>query len=142
MFAVGLLAAQLGGRAIWLVPGSFVVMMMAGALMRLSGIELSGVEFGIVVSIVAIALPVAFALAMPAAFAMACVGFFALFHGYAHGAELPANANTVLYVAGFSLATALIHVRVLLAVAYQSRTDAMPCASPAALWLSADSGSQ
>ena len=109
MFAVGLLAAQLGGRAIWLVPGAFVVVMMAGALAGFAGIEIRGVEFGITISIVAIALPVAFALGMPAAFAMAYVGFFALFHGYAHGAELPVDADGAPYIAGFVLATALVH---------------------------------
>jgi urease accessory protein len=109
MFAVGLLAAQLGGRAIWLVPGTFVWMMVAGALAGIAGIGIPGVEFGIVISIVAIALPVAFALGMPAALAMAYVGFFAILHGYAHGAELPAGADAAPYIAGFALATALIH---------------------------------
>jgi urease accessory protein len=109
MFAVGLLAVQLGGRAIWLVPGAFVVMMMAGALAGFAGIEIPGAELGIVASIIAIALPVAFALGMPAALAMAYVGFFAIFHGYAHGAELPAGADAAPYIAGFAIATALIH---------------------------------
>jgi urease accessory protein len=109
MFAVGLLAVQLGGRAIWLVPGAFVVMMMAGALAGFTGIEIPGAELGIVTSIIAIALPVAFALGMPAALAMAYVGFFAIFHGYAHGAELPAGADAAPYIAGFAIATALIH---------------------------------
>jgi len=109
MFAVGLLAAQIGGRAIWLVPGTFVMTMIAGALAGFVGFDIPGVELGIVVSIVAIALPVAFALGMPAALAMAYVGFFALFHGYAHGAELPIEAGAAPYIAGFALATALIH---------------------------------
>ena len=108
MFAVGLLAAQLGGRAIRLVPGAFVSMMAAGSLVGFAGIGIPGVEFGIVISIVAIALPVAFALGMPAALAMAYVGFFAILHGYAHGAELPAGADAVPYIAGFALATILI----------------------------------
>ena len=109
MFAVGLFAAQLGARAIWLVPGAFVAMMMAGALAGFAAIGIPGVEFGTTISIVAIALPVAVALGMPAALAMTYVGFFALFHGYAHGAELPAQADAAIYVAGFALATALIH---------------------------------
>jgi urease accessory protein len=109
MFAVGLLAAQLGGRAIWLVPGAFVTMMVAGAFVGFAGIEIPGVELGIVLSIVAIALPVALALGMPAGLAMAYVGFFALFHGYAHGTELPAEAGAMPYIAGFVIATALIH---------------------------------
>jgi len=107
MFAVGLLAAQL--RAVWLVPGAFVSMMVAGALAGFAGIEIPGVEFGIVISIVAIALPVAFALGMPEALAMAYVGFFAIFHGYAHGAELPAGADAAPFIAGSALATILIH---------------------------------
>jgi urease accessory protein len=109
MFAVGLLAAQLGGRALWLVPGAFVTMMIAGALAGVSGVEIPGIEFAIAVSIAAIALPVAFALGMPAALAMAYVGFFAIFHGYAHGAELPFAAEATPFIAGFALATALIH---------------------------------
>ena len=109
MFAVGLLAAQLGGRALWRVPGAFSAMMVSGALAGLAGIEIPGVELGIVISIVAIALPVAFALGMPAVMAMAYVGFFAIFHGYAHGAELPAGADAAPFIAGFTLATILIH---------------------------------
>lgn len=109
MFAVGLLAAQLGGRAIWLVPGAFVAMMIAGALLGMSGVEIPGVELGILLSAIAIALPVALAFGMPAPAAMAYVGVFALFHGAAHGAELPVAADAWPYVAGFALATALLH---------------------------------
>jgi urease accessory protein len=109
MFAVGLLAAQLGGRAIWLVPGAFVTMMIAGGIAGASGAEIPGIEFAIAVSIAAIALPVAFALGMPGALAMAYVGFFAVFHGYAHGAELPLAAEATPFIAGFALATACIH---------------------------------
>jgi len=109
MFAVGLLAAQLGKRAIWLVPGAFVTMMIAGALAGILGLEIPGIELAIAVSIAAIALPVAFALGMPAALAMGYVGFFAIFHGYAHGAELPLAAEATPFIAGFALATACIH---------------------------------
>ncbi|HEX5778091.1 MAG TPA: HupE/UreJ family protein [Xanthobacteraceae bacterium] len=109
MFAVGLLAAQLGGRAIWLVPGAFVAMMIAGALLGMSGVEIPGAELGILLSVIAIALPVTFAFGMPAPAAMAYVGVFALFHGAAHSAELPAGADTWPYIAGFALATALLH---------------------------------
>jgi urease accessory protein len=109
MFAVGLLAAQLGGRAVWLVPGAFVAMMMVGALAGLAGLEIPGIEFAIAVSIAAIALPVAFALGMPATLAMAYVGVFALFHGFAHAAELPLATGAAPFIAGFTLATAIIH---------------------------------
>jgi urease accessory protein len=109
MFAVGLLAAQLGGRAIALVPGAFVAMMLAGALAGLGGMEIPGIELGIAVSVTAIALPVASALGMPALLAMALVGFFALFHGFAHGAELPDGGAAAPYMLGFAVSTALIH---------------------------------
>ncbi|MCC6948545.1 MAG: HupE/UreJ family protein [Bradyrhizobiaceae bacterium] len=109
MFAVGLLAAQLGGRAVWLVPGAFVAMMLVGALAGFSGVELPGIELGIALSIIAISLPVAFALGMPALTAMAYVGVFALFHGFAHGAELPADGAAAPYMLGFAISTALIH---------------------------------
>jgi urease accessory protein len=125
MFAVGLLAAQLGRRALWLVPGAFVGMMIGGALIGLAGFEIPGVELGIAVSIVAIALPVAFALGMPAGLAMIYVGFFALFHGYAHGAELPVDADAAPYVAGFAFATAIIHAAGIAAGLGIDRIDAL-----------------
>jgi urease accessory protein len=109
MFAVGLLAAQLGGRALWLVPGAFVFMMVAGALAGLAGMPLPGVEHVIGLSVIAIALPVAFAFGMPVVLAMALVGVFAVFHGHAHGAEIPHEAAVAAYVFGFAIATALIH---------------------------------
>ena len=109
MFAVGLLAAQLGGRALWLVPGAFVAMMIGGALVGIAGVPLPGVEHVIGLSSIAIALPVAFALGMPVALAMALVGAFAFFHGHAHGAEIARDAPIAGYVFGFALATALVH---------------------------------
>jgi urease accessory protein len=109
MFAVGLLAVQVGGRALGMVPGAFVAMMIVGALIGLTGTEFPGVELGILLSVVAIALPVAFAFGMPSAAAVAYVGFFALFHGFAHGAELPLEGVAAPYIVGFSLASALIH---------------------------------
>jgi urease accessory protein len=109
MFAVGLLAAQLGGRALWLVPGAFVGTMILGALLGFSGTAIPGAELMILLSVIAIALPVAFALGMPVALAMAYVGLFALFHGVAHGAELPSDGQALPYIAGFALSTALLH---------------------------------
>jgi urease accessory protein len=109
MVAVGLLAAQIGGRALWLVPGTFVTIMVLAAAASVSGMPLPGTEYGILLSIVAISLPVALALGMPVALAMALVGVFAIFHGHAHGVEIPVEAAAEPYVAGFALATALIH---------------------------------
>jgi urease accessory protein len=109
MFAVGLFAAQLGGRMLWLLPGSFVTMMLAGGLVGFTGFPIPAAEHLIAVSVAAIALPVAFVLGVPAWLAMGYVGLFALFHGYAHGAELPVGAETVPYMFGFAVSTALIH---------------------------------
>ena len=109
MFAVGLLAAQLGGRALWLVPAAFVTVMLAGAVLGYAGVHLPGVEHVIALSLLAIALPAAFALKMPASLAMIYVAVFAMFHGHAHGNELPEGGEFLTYVAGFAIATAIIH---------------------------------
>lgn len=109
MVAVGLLAAVLGGRALWAVPAAFVLTMAVGGLVGMSGFELPFVEIGIALSVVALGLAVAFRVHLPTLAAMALVGFFAIFHGFAHGAEAPADASGLGYAAGFLLATALLH---------------------------------
>lgn len=109
MTLVGVLAAQLGGRAIWLVPASFVAVMALGGWAGYAAIGLPFVELGIAASIVVLGSIVAFGLSVPVAAAMGLVGFFAIFHGYAHGAEMPASAGGLTYAAGFMVATALLH---------------------------------
>ena len=109
MVAVGLLAAQLGGRALWLVPASFVAMMAVAGLAGMSGIALPLTETGIALSIIVLGGAVALRLALPVAGAMALVGFFAIFHGYAHGLETPETASGLLYGLGFVAATAVLH---------------------------------
>lgn len=109
MVAVGLFAAQLGGRALWLVPASFVAAMAAAGLAGMSGLALPMTEVGIAASIVVLGGAIALRLAMPVAAAMALVAFFAMFHGYAHGLETPETASGLLYGLGFVAATALLH---------------------------------
>jgi urease accessory protein len=109
MLAVGLWAAQLGGRARWLVPATFVALMIAGAAMARQGLAISGVEQVIATSVLILGLLLATAATLPVAVGMALVGLFAAFHGYAHGAEMPANSQALGYGAGFVLATVLIH---------------------------------
>ncbi|YBV95690.1 HupE/UreJ family protein [Phyllobacteriaceae bacterium JZ32] len=109
MVAVGLWAALLGGRALWLVPAAFVATMMAGFMLALAGAPLPFVEPVILASVVAIGLLAAIALKVPTPAAMAMVGFFALFHGHAHGGEM-GSAGAAAYGLGFALATALLHV--------------------------------
>ena len=109
MVAVGLFAAQLGGRALWLVPASFVAAMAAAGLAGMSGVALPMAEVGIAASIVVLGGAIAFRLSMPVAAAAALVSFFAIFHGYAHGLETPETASGLLYGLGFVAATALLH---------------------------------
>lgn len=108
MVAVGLWAVLLGGRALWLVPAAFVGTMMAGFLLAIAGAPLPFVEPAILASVVAIGLFAAMALKVPTQLAMALVGFFALFHGHAHGGEMGA-ATAASYLVGFALATSLLH---------------------------------
>lgn len=109
MVTVGLLAATLGGRALWLVPASFVGMMVAGGMLGMAGVDVPFVELGIVGSVVMLGAAVALARPWPLALAMAMVGLFAVFHGHAHGAEMPGDAGAASYALGFALATALLH---------------------------------
>src|SRR4051812_2435979 len=101
--------AGVGGRALWLVPLSFVAMMALGGALGIAGVNIPFVEVGIGLSVVALGAAVALRLDMPVAGAMAFVGFFAVFHGYAHGAEMPDTASGLAYGAGFVLAMALLH---------------------------------
>jgi urease accessory protein len=109
MLGVGVWAAQLGKRAVWLVPAAFVAVMVAGAGLALSGIAMPMVEFGIAGSVLAIGALIAFGTRLPVGVAMGLVGLFALFHGHAHGTELPGFAHPAAYGAGFVAATALLH---------------------------------
>jgi urease accessory protein len=109
MVAVGLFAAHLGGRALWLVPATFVAAMALGGALGMAGAGLPFVETVIALSVVVLGLAVARRIAVPTLAAMALVGFFAIFHGHAHGAEMPVDASGVAYAAGFMLATALLH---------------------------------
>ena len=101
MIAVGVLAAQYGGRALWLVPMSFLVAMAIAGVIGMAGIVVPVAEVGIGVSVVVLGLAIAFQLRPPTFVAMAVVGFFALFHGYAHGAELPDGITGLSFALGF-----------------------------------------
>jgi urease accessory protein len=109
MLGIGIWGAQLGGRAIWAVPAAFLGVMIAGAGLALSGAMLPMVEFGIGGSVLVIGGLIAFGARLPLALAMGLAGLFALFHGHAHGTELPGFAHPAAYGAGFALATALLH---------------------------------
>jgi urease accessory protein len=109
MVAVGVMAARLGGRALWLVPTSFVVAMAVAGLAASSGVALPCVETGVAVSVVVLTAVALSGVAMPLAAAMGLVAFFAVFHGYAHGLEMPETASGLAFGAGFVAATAVLH---------------------------------
>jgi urease accessory protein len=109
MVAVGLFAARLGGRALWLVPASFVTAMAVAGAAGMTGFALPHVEAGIALSILVLGAAIAFEMTMPVAAAMALVAFFAVFHGYAHGAEMPETMSGLAYGGGFLAATAALH---------------------------------
>lgn len=110
MLSVGIISAQIGGRAIWTVPATFVSVMAVGGVLGLINIGLNVTELGIAVSLVILGLVIAAERKIPTLIVMIGVGFFAIFHGYAHGSEMPDTAEPFLYALGFLVGTALIHI--------------------------------
>jgi urease accessory protein len=109
MVAVGLWAALKGGRALWVWPATFVGLMLVGWALGMTHMPIPFVEPGIVASVVALGLLVALAIDLPVAAGAAIIGVFSLLHGHAHGAEVAENVGGIEYMAGFALATALLH---------------------------------
>lgn len=114
MLAVGVLSAQIGGRALWTVPATFVGVMAAGALLGIAGYAVPFVEYGITFSVLILGIAILFGNQIPEWAALLVVAFFALFHGNAHGTEIPDITNTagllIAYILGFLIATAGLHV--------------------------------
>ncbi len=109
MIAVGLWGVQLGSPAIWLLPVAFPMMMAFGGMLGLMGIPLPGVEIGIAVSGVVLGALILGEAKMPLIGALFVVGFFAIFHGHAHGTELSPGQNAMLYSLGFVICTGILH---------------------------------
>jgi urease accessory protein len=109
MVAVGLWGAQLGAPAVWLLPVTFPMVMACGGMLGLMGMALPGVEIGIALSALALGVVVGLEARPPLWAAAVLVGFFAIFHGHAHGTELPAGTDAVLYSLGFVVATGGLH---------------------------------
>lgn len=110
MVAVGLWGAQLGPPAIWLLPIVFPVIMACGALIGVAGVPMPMVEYGIAGSALVIGLMVALSLRPLLWIAAIVVGAFAVFHGHAHGTEIPSAANPLAYGVGFVTSTGLLHL--------------------------------
>ena len=109
MIAVGLWGAQLGPPAVWLLPVTFPMVMALGGTLGLLGVKIPGIEIGIALSAIGLGAAVLFEARPKLALAAALVGFFAIFHGHAHGTELPPGANGLLYSIGFVIATGTLH---------------------------------
>jgi urease accessory protein len=109
MVAVGLYAAQLGGRSLWLLPAVFVGTMVVGGLLGYAGMALPMVEQAIALSVIAMGALIALGLRLPAAAATTLVAVFALAHGHAHGSEAAEIASFLSYAAGFVAATLVLH---------------------------------
>ena len=109
MIAVGLWGAQLGAPAIWVLPVAFPLVMALGAMLGFVGVPIPGVEYGIAASAVILGAAVALEARPPIVLAALLVGFFAVFHGHAHGTELPPGQSALLYSMGFVIATGCLH---------------------------------
>jgi urease accessory protein len=109
MVAVGLWGAQLGAPAVWVLPVAFPMVMAFGGMLGLIGIPLPGTEYGIALSAILLGAAIMFEVRPPLALAALLVGFFAIFHGHAHGTELPTGQSALLYSMGFVIATGCLH---------------------------------
>ncbi len=109
MVAVGLWGAQLGPPALWLLPVAFPLVMALGGFLGFVGVHLPGVELGIALSALLLGTAVACSIKPPLAVAVALVGAFGIFHGHAHGTELPAGHSALLFSIGFVVATGCLH---------------------------------
>ena len=110
MVAVGLWGAFLRKPAMWLLPVVFPLVMAFGAVLGIAGVPVPAIEIGIAASAIVLGLLIALAVRLPIALCGIVVGFFAIFHGYAHGTELPETANAFAFAVGFVLATGLLHL--------------------------------
>jgi urease accessory protein len=109
MVAVGLWGAQLGAPAIWVLPIAFPLVMAMGAMLGFLGVPVPGIEVGIAASGILLGAMVMFEARPPLVVAALLVGFFAIFHGHAHGTELPPGRSVLLYSLGFVMATGGLH---------------------------------
>ncbi|WP_158967273.1 HupE/UreJ family protein [Paraglaciecola sp. L3A3] len=110
MLSVGILSLQIGGRAIWMVPATFVLVMLIGGVLGMQEIALFSVELGIAISVLVLGIAIAIDKKLSPLLAMLFVSFFAIFHGHAHGTEMPYLSSPVFYALGFVLSTACIHL--------------------------------
>ena len=110
MVAVGLWGGVLGSEAVWVLPITFPLIMAFGGVLGVLGVPVPGIEFGIAVSGIVLGLMILLTVRVPLWVATVMVGVFAIFHGYAHGAELPRSVDPVVFAVGFVVATGFLHL--------------------------------
>lgn len=110
MLAVGIISAQIGGKAIWIIPVNFVLFMIFGALAGVYSVSVPMVESGVSLSVVVLGIAIAADRKLPVFFTLIFVGFFGFFHGHAHGTEIPRTAAPAFFGAGFVVGTSAIHL--------------------------------
>lgn len=110
MFSVGVLSARIGGRAIWTVPGAFVALMLVGGALGIANAPLPAAELGVAGSVIALGVLLTLGERTPLALALAAAAMFGLYHGFAHGREMPRVSAPLLYALGFAVSTAGLHV--------------------------------
>lgn len=123
MVSVGILSTQMGGRAIWSVPFVFVVVMLLGGALGIQGVPIFSVEVGIAFSVFALGIAIVAEKKAPSMLAMLLVAVFAIFHGHAHGTEMPHLAQPILYALGFFVGTASLHIVGVLIGVFANKTN-------------------
>ena len=123
MVAVGVISTLIGGKAVWKVPATFVGFMLIGGILGIIGLSLPGVETGIALSVLILGVAIALYKQTPTFWAMLFVAIFAIFHGHAHGEEMPLIANAGLYALGFVSSTTALHISGVLIGHYAKKTQ-------------------
>lgn len=123
MVAVGIISTQIGGKTIWKVPATFVSFMVVGGLLAIGGLAMPIAETGIALSVLLFGIFIALSKKIPVTWAMVGVALFAIFHGHAHGEEMPLIANPAIYATGFVVSTTLLHITGVLVGRYARKTQ-------------------
>ena len=123
MLSVGILSAQMGGKAIWTIPAIFVGIMLFGGLMGIGSDGIPFIETAIGLSVIVLGIAIALEKKSPLFLTMGVVGFFGFNHGFAHGVEMPALAHASQYAIGFILGTSIIHLIGVVIGHFATRTE-------------------
>jgi len=123
MIAVGIISTRHGGKALWLIPATFVISMTVGGIISITGIQISFVDIGIALSVIFLGTAIDLQKKFPLYMTMIFIALSAIFHGHAHGSEMPLIASPVFYALGFVLSTTLLHISGVLIGNYATKTN-------------------